>query len=311
MSSAAEFSADHVWLWDLYPLADDAWPSVSLSRKEWSDWIVEPGETMTLRRWVTGPNGPSFLTEYTPADDYITEGYRGRHDTFNGLYRDTDREFYMPRPEDLHLLRQFDAQVRPETPSWTSIRVALCQAGHQDIDLAKAKAPVLIGYLCEIVNADESDKANLGMQDSDGHSPAGKSEQQPASPTSDAQLNTIEEMLRRLCAGALLQVGHTDLTPTQVRERFDALPPSRRKAWMEYYEAEELLGACTDKQAYEFINERLEKGATLPSFETWRRYVRDARNALGLQKYSPGKGKPTGKSVISPDDVDPGYYSNQ
>ena len=107
MSSDAEFSADQVWLWDLYPLADDAWPSVSLSRKDWSDWIVEPGKAMTLRRWVPGPNGPDFLTEYTPADDYITEGSRGRHDTFNGLYRDADRTFYIPRTDDLSCVEAF------------------------------------------------------------------------------------------------------------------------------------------------------------------------------------------------------------
>lgn len=159
MSNDAEFSADQVWLWDLYPLADDAWPSVSLSRATWSDWMKEPGETMTLRRWVTGPNGPSFLTEYTPADDYITEGSRGRHDTFNSLYRDADRVFYIPRHEDLLLLRQSDSRVRPETPDWTAIRVALCQAGHDDADLALTKAPVLIGYLDELSRKDTPDKS--------------------------------------------------------------------------------------------------------------------------------------------------------
>ena len=169
----AEFSADQVWLWDLYPLADDAWPSVSLSRVTWSDWIVEPGETTTLRRWVTGPNGPSFLTEYTPADDYITEGSRGRHETFNGLYRDADREFYIPRTDDLSVLRRFDSHVRPETPDWTAIRVALCQAGYKDIDLAMTKAPVLIGFLSQLTQLSGSNKSDLvspGSEDGDTES---------------------------------------------------------------------------------------------------------------------------------------------
>jgi hypothetical protein len=123
---------------------------------------------MTLRSWVTGPNGPSFLTEYTPADDYITEGTSGQHDTFNGLYRDADRTFYIPRANELSVLRRFDSHVRPETPDWTAIRVALCQAGHSDIELAKTKSPVLIGYLDELSRKGTRDKSAGDLRQMDG-----------------------------------------------------------------------------------------------------------------------------------------------
>lgn len=163
-----ESSREKLWLWDLYPLADDAWPNVSLAIDVWSDWLKEPGQTMVLRRWVPGPNGPSFLAEYTPADDYITEGFRGPHDTFNSLYRDEDRPFYVPRPEDLAVLKRLYPQADPAAPDWSGVRVALCRAGHRDLDLAMAKAPVLIGYLDELSRKGTPDKSAGDFRQIDG-----------------------------------------------------------------------------------------------------------------------------------------------
>ena len=150
MDQVADSSRDYMWLWDLYPLADDAWPNIQLSVDLWSDWLKEPGQTIALRRWVPGPNGPSFLTEHTPADDYITEGHRGSHDTFNGLHRDEDREFYIPRAEDLQALERVFAPNSPATPDWTRIRVALCAQGYADAELVRTKAPVLVAFLAQM-----------------------------------------------------------------------------------------------------------------------------------------------------------------
>jgi len=108
---------------------------------------------------------------------------------------------------------------------------------------------------------------------------------------------------------ALLQGGGCDLKPDEARDRLDAMPPSRRKAWGEWLTAERELKGGTDRQAYEWTKARLEPGKKMVAFDTWCRYLRDTRKALGLQRRSPGHPKPTGKSVVSPDDVDPRYYS--
>ena len=150
MDQVADSSRDYMWLWDLYPLADDAWPNIQLSVDLWSDWLKEPGQTIALRRWVPGPNGPSFLTEHTPADDYITEGRRGAHDTFNGLYRDEDRDCYIPRAEDLQTLERVFAPNSPATPDWIRIRVALCARGYADAELVRTKALVLLAFLAQM-----------------------------------------------------------------------------------------------------------------------------------------------------------------
>jgi hypothetical protein len=141
----------------LHPLADDAWPDVSLAADDWADWLDACDQTILLRRWVPGPNGPSFLTEYTPADDYVTEGHNGRHDTFNGLYRDEDRRFYIPQPQDLEILERAYLGEDYQSPDWHRIRAALCAAGHADDELATMKAPVLISLLGQLPAPDVSD----------------------------------------------------------------------------------------------------------------------------------------------------------
>jgi len=157
MPQSTESPDDQVWLWDLYPLADDAWPNVPLFMDDWGGWLKTSAQTIVLRRWVTGPNGPSFLTEYTPADDYITEGHTGPHDTLNGLYRDEDRVFYIPRPADLQILERLFPHANPSRPDWICIRVALCTQGYVDTELARTKAPVLIAFLMQLTDRDITD----------------------------------------------------------------------------------------------------------------------------------------------------------
>ncbi|MCA9213796.1 MAG: hypothetical protein KDB27_12065, partial [Planctomycetales bacterium] len=41
----------------------------------------------------------------------------------------------------------------------------------------------------------------------------------------------------------------------------------------------------------------------IPSVDSFSRYLRTARSALGEQKYSPRRGRNTGKSVVSEHDV--------
>jgi len=125
------------------------------------------------------------------------------------------------------------------------------------------------------------------------------------------KLDEILDILHLICSGALLQVGASGLKPEEMKERFDKLPPSRRKAWMQWFAAQRVLKNGLDREAYEWVREHLEPGERLVSFRTWCRYVRGARRALGLQKRSVKRAAPSGKSVVSANDVEPEYYSRK
>jgi hypothetical protein len=66
-----------------------------------------------------------------------------------------------------------------------------------------------------------------------------------------------------------------------------------------------------DREAYDLLKEEgmpEEDGALadylLPAFDTWARYLRVARKALGEQKYSPRAGRPTGKSIVRKNEIE-------
>jgi hypothetical protein len=58
----------------------------------------------------------------------------------------------------------------------------------------------------------------------------------------------------------------------------------------------------TDEMAYEWLQEHRSGTEPLPSFDTWARYLRDARRELGVQKNRPRRGR-TGRSVRKADDL--------
>jgi hypothetical protein len=93
----------------------------------------------------------------------------------------------------------------------------------------------------------------------------------------------------------------------ELRKKYDALPPSRKKAWMQYFKAECKRPGCTDREAYEMTCAALQKdglGEQLPSFKTWTKYLRDVRALLKMQKYSSVRPVPTGHSVVSKKDIE-------
>lgn len=136
------------WLWDLRPLADGAWGNIQYPMAMFADWGSEPGSVIAVRRWVTGPSGAAFLTEYTPADDYVTEGYDGRHPTYNGLYQDEDRRYYVPHPEDLARVQSiFPNLPDPANPSWPQVEAELIAADRSPDELQRMTAPALIRLL--------------------------------------------------------------------------------------------------------------------------------------------------------------------
>jgi hypothetical protein len=92
------------------------------------------------------------------------------------------------------------------------------------------------------------------------------------------------------------------------------LTKNQRLAYMAFQHAESCAGkSLKDKEAYEILHENgvspdkgdlgeLE-GYKLPGYDTWARYVREARKALGEQKYSRRAGRPLTTSIARPSDI--------
>jgi hypothetical protein len=92
---------------------------------------------------------------------------------------------------------------------------------------------------------------------------------------------------------------------TQGGGGLDSLPPARAKAYSQFRWAidsnPEFGTKTTDREAYDWLEEYLEKDE-LPTFETWSRYLRQARNRLGQLKNRPRRGR-TGRSVARGDQL--------
>ena len=76
--------------------------------------------------------------------------------------------------------------------------------------------------------------------------------------------------------------------------------PSRaaETAYRAYQLAEETIGnRIGDKDAYEWLRENGPDEYTLPPYENWARYLRQARQHYGDQKHRPRKGR-TGRSIV-------------
>jgi hypothetical protein len=86
----------------------------------------------------------------------------------------------------------------------------------------------------------------------------------------------------------------------------DSLPPCRKKAYSQYLWAleqnSELKGA-TDRQVYAWLEQKLESDERLPSLNSWLRYVRDARRAMGTNKHTSRAGR-SGRSIVRSEQID-------
>ncbi|MCG3179635.1 MAG: hypothetical protein BIFFINMI_01976 [Phycisphaerae bacterium] len=86
----------------------------------------------------------------------------------------------------------------------------------------------------------------------------------------------------------------------------DPLEPAERKAYQQYaYAVEQSAMPITkDREAYDWLAAHLDSGDKLPAYETWTRYLRSARKALGEQKNKPRRGRQAGRSVVRDRDID-------
>ena len=92
------------------------------------------------------------------------------------------------------------------------------------------------------------------------------------------------------------------VTP-QAEPATDSLSPSRLRAYSLYLEAIKVkpeLEARNDSEAYDYIKEHIvdSEDDLPPSFETFRRYLSEARKHFGTRKHTPRAGRMTGGSIV-------------
>lgn len=98
----------------------------------------------------------------------------------------------------------------------------------------------------------------------------------------------------------------------EILKRFSACV---RQAYLAYQLAETMNGKrLEDREAYDYIKEYgLPDNAgdlgelsdyNLPAFDTWTRYLRDARQPLGEQKYNRRAKRPKGRSITTEDEIE-------
>jgi len=94
---------------------------------------------------------------------------------------------------------------------------------------------------------------------------------------------------------------NTDATDDDSKEL--ALPRAHHAAYQSFVFAESEIGKCTDREAYEWLQEEGPEEYELPAFDTWKRYVRIGRKHHGTQKNTSRKGR-TGRSVIKSNEIE-------
>jgi hypothetical protein len=123
------------WLWDLYPLAENAWGNVPAFNDGSGD-----GHTIDIRRWeaaksMTNSPLPVYRPAHAPLPPFA--------------FRDGGvRTCYIPQPKDLEIVRRVLPDTPdPRNPSWQEVEAELIVAGHDPEGLRKLKAPTLLRML--------------------------------------------------------------------------------------------------------------------------------------------------------------------
>jgi hypothetical protein len=103
--------------------------------------------------------------------------------------------------------------------------------------------------------------------------------------------------------------------PVERDEYIQRMERAVRLAYLAFYYAESRAGRrLEDREAHELLKEEgIPEGAgergelaeyQLPSFDTWSRYLREARSQLGEQKHTRRSGRQHGKSIMSGDQIE-------
>jgi len=97
-------------------------------------------------------------------------------------------------------------------------------------------------------------------------------------------------------------------------DKLDKLSPAVRKAYLSYLYAEaKAEKRLEDRDAHEWLHENAIDGEgerfgvldeyELPAFDSWSRYLRRARKALGEKKYTSRHAKATTRSIVQSDEI--------
>jgi len=129
-AAAATDAKQQRWIWDLCPLAREAW-----GNRQWTDDGTPAGQTIVISHTQTR---------------FIVTTFDGGK---NHVNRTVSRRFYIPTSDDLELLRTLYPQDDPFQPAWYVIKADLVAAGHDADKLDKSEAPVLLKLLGKATQA--------------------------------------------------------------------------------------------------------------------------------------------------------------
>jgi hypothetical protein len=88
--------------------------------------------------------------------------------------------------------------------------------------------------------------------------------------------------------------------------RAKKLPLSRAKAYAQWQDAVRqnvALDGASDRKVYDWVAEHLEDGEKLPLFESWTRYLTEARTAHGTNKHTSRARRKTSRNIVRPEEI--------
>lgn len=141
----------HVWAWDLYPLAEHAWPNTYVQTSS------PPGYEVTLLGVPSRRGDVEVFSQTThealgraKAEALRRAGEptrRGEPAKGARIERVQRRRGYRPSAENLAVLQHVFPDADAENPSWVTIEAKLVAGGYDESQLKGRKAPILVQLL--------------------------------------------------------------------------------------------------------------------------------------------------------------------
>jgi hypothetical protein len=184
------------------------------------------------------------------------------------------------------------------------------ESDKQFVSAARQTLPALREIDAELARClEQIEFAPLSVVNASLHPPPKVGTNDPGTPANGAVQKASSD------AELKLPPEQADSTPRNRGELLRQLSPADLKAYLSFSFAESKKGKrLEDPEAYELLKEEgIPKDAgnlgdladyCLPSFDTWTRYLRNARILLGEQKYTRRGGRSTGKSIIQGDQIE-------
>jgi hypothetical protein len=139
-------SAQKRWAWNFYPLHRGAWPT-----RQVDDLTTPMGNAIIVSVRRTRP-----VRQATYADGSVSPDPPG---TYTEICR---QRFYLPRTEDLAIVRRWFPQDDPHQPPWNQIERVLLAAGRTREAIAQYDAPTVLMAL-QRVKQDDALAAGASM----------------------------------------------------------------------------------------------------------------------------------------------------